>query len=495
MIKVLIVDDEYYSRKGLKCIIPWEEMKCNVLGEASNAYEAIDLAEKINPDIIVTDINMPEIDGIEMAKRIKKFLPDVKFVVITGYDDFQYARGAVKINALDFILKPIQVGEFTEAITNAVKLIEKERLTTTISTEKQILRILRGQTPIEFVHSYFNNEDSVKIVLINNDSYDYFVNNNKSNINTKISYIIKEWIKINLGKVYIVEPHANRIALIITEEYNLNFKELIKKVIEEVEGVLTISITNVESPLKLEELYKRAKNLYSKCFYEGYGKVFNENKEENIKPNYEKLDDLVNEIVNNILNIDIKKSEKNVNKLFEIFSNNEIKKSKIIKLVFELILRVKQGFQELDISVESLEAIELENDYDQMLYLKKDLETFIVVAIENIREYRGELEDSSIKRAIKFINSNFNKNISLKIVASSVYLNESYLSRELKQTLGMGFSEYIRKLRIEKAMDLLKKGYSISNIAKEVGYSDYRQFSSNFKKYTGDVPSNYKGVK
>nr|WP_259678965.1 helix-turn-helix transcriptional regulator [Clostridium chauvoei] len=127
-----------------------------------------------------------------------------------------------------------------------------------------------------------------------------------------------------------------------------------------------------------------------------------------------------------------------------------------------------------------------------MIDLKKDLETFIVVAVENIREYRGTLEDSSIKRAIKFINNNFNKNISLKVVASSVYLNESYLSRELKQTLGMGFSEYIRKLRIEKAMELLKKGFSVSSVAKEVGYSDYRQFSTNFKKYTGDVPSNYK---
>ena len=492
MIKVLIVDDEYYSRKGLKCIIPWEKMKCKVLGEASNAYEAINIAKEIKPDIIITDINMPEINGIDMAKNIKEILPNTKFIVITGYDDFQYARGAVKINALDFILKPIQVSEFTEAINNAVSLIEKERIKNSLSIEKQILRIVRGQSPIEIIDNYFNLLDNIRIVLINNDSYEYFNNNNKDYLNTKISYIVKEWIRSNISSYYIFEPHANRIGIIITTNENVDFKELIKRIIEELDGVITISITQEESPLELRELYKRAKNLYEKCFYEGYGKVLKEQEKKELTIDHLKFDELVNEIVDNILNADIKKAEKSINYLFKIFSYKMIKKSKIIKVVLELVLRVKQGFIELGISSEALEAIELENDYNQMIDLKKDLETFIVVAVENIREYRGTLEDSSIKRAIKFINNNFNKNISLKVVASSVYLNESYLSRELKQTLGMGFSEYIRKLRIEKAMELLKKGFSVSSVAKEVGYSDYRQFSTNFKKYTGDVPSNYK---
>ncbi|MBX7409379.1 response regulator transcription factor [Clostridium chauvoei] len=492
MIKVLIVDDEYYSRKGLKCIIPWEKMKCKVLGEASNAYEAINIAKEIKPDIIITDINMPEINGIEMAKNIKEILPNTKFIVITGYDDFQYARGAVKINALDFILKPIQVSEFTEAINNAVSLIEKERINNSLSIEKQILRIVRGQSPIEIIDNYFNLLDSIRIVLINNDSYEYFNNNNKDYLNTRISYIVKEWIRNNISSYYIFEPHANRIGIIITTSENVDFKELIKRIIEELDGVITISITQEESPLELRELYKRAKNLYEKCFYEGYGKVLKEQEKKELTIDHLKFDELVNEIVDNILNADIKKAEKSINYLFKIFSYKMIKKSKIIKVVLELVLRVKQGFIELGISSQALEAIELENDYNQMIDLKKDLETFIVVAVENIREYRGTLEDSSIKRAIKFINNNFNKNISLKVVASSVYLNESYLSRELKQTLGMGFSEYIRKLRIEKAMELLKKGFSVSSVAKEVGYSDYRQFSTNFKKYTGDVPSNYK---
>ncbi|CDG01137.1 Putative AraC family DNA-binding response regulator [Clostridium chauvoei JF4335] len=462
------------------------------MGEASNAYEAINIAKEIKPDIIITDINMPEINGIEMAKNIKEILPNTKFIVITGYDDFQYARGAVKINALDFILKPIQVSEFTEAINNAVSLIEKERINNSLSIEKQILRIVRGQSPIEIIDNYFNLLDSIRIVLINNDSYEYFNNNNKDYLNTRISYIVKEWIRNNISSYYIFEPHANRIGIIITTSENVDFKELIKRIIEELDGVITISITQEESPLELRELYKRAKNLYEKCFYEGYGKVLKEQEKKELTIDHLKFDELVNEIVDNILNADIKKAEKSINYLFKIFSYKMIKKSKIIKVVLELVLRVKQGFIELGISSEALEAIELENDYNQMIDLKKDLETFIVVAVENIREYRGTLEDSSIKRAIKFINNNFNKNISLKVVASSVYLNESYLSRELKQTLGMGFSEYIRKLRIEKAMELLKKGFSVSSVAKEVGYSDYRQFSTNFKKYTGDVPSNYK---
>ncbi|SFC30935.1 response regulator transcription factor [Clostridium uliginosum] len=492
MIKVVIVDDEYYSRKGLRCIIPWKNMNCSVCGEATNAYEAIELAKEINPDIIVTDINMPEIDGIEMAKRIKQFLPNVKFIVITGHDEFQYARGAVKINALDFILKPIQVPEFTEAIMNAVNIIKKEKESDKSTVEKHLLSIMRGQSPIEEVDNYLDNLKSVKVVLINNDSYEHFIDKNKEFLNIQFISIIKKWVLDNIEKYYVFVPHDNRIGLILYGDMDIDFKVLIKKIKKDIQGVITISITKVGPAIKLKELYRIAKGLYGRCFYEGYGNVLEETKPINVYSNYEKMNSIITAIIDEILNANTKTSDKNIDELFKIFSDYMIKKRVIIKLVFELILKIKERLKALDISINNLENIELENDYRQMIDLKNDLEKFIDLAIENVREYRGELEDSSIKRAIKFINDNYNKNISLTVVANSVYLNESYLSRELKQVLGIGFLEYIRKLRIERSIELLKKRYSLATIAKEVGYSDYRQFTYNFKKYTGDIPSNYK---
>ncbi|AWK51825.1 hypothetical protein DIC82_12715 [Clostridium beijerinckii] len=492
MIKVFIVDDEYYSRKGLKCIIPWEKMNCEVCGEASNAYEAIDLANELKPDIIVTDINMPEVNGIEMAKKIKILLPNVKFIVISGYDDFQYARGAIKINALDFILKPIKVKEFTEAIMNAVNLIKKEKDTNTIYSEKELLRIMRGQSEIENVNKYFYGISKIRVILINNDSYEYFIKENKEKLNIRISSIIKTWISENINDAYIFDAHSNRIGLIMKDDVNGNFSELINKILEEVEGIITIAITNSGEPIKLKCIYRKAKDLFERCFYKGYGKILNEEKEDSFIVSYHILEELANEIVDNVVNCHRKLCEENINKLFDKFSISITKKVTINKIVVELILKIKQKLNELEISTTSLEAIEIKNDYKLMIDLKYDLETVITLAIEKIREYNGILEDSSIKRAIRFINNNYNKNISLGIVASSVYLNESYLCRELKQSLGVGFLEYIRKLRIEKAIELLRRGHSVATVAVEIGYSDYRQFSYNFKKYTGNIPSNYK---
>ena len=492
MIKVIIVDDEYYSRKGLRCIIPWEKMKCNVCAEATNAYECIDICKELKPDIIVTDINMPEVNGIEMAKSIKQFLPNVKFIVITGHDEFQYARGAVKINALDFILKPIEVSEFTEAIMNAVNTIQKEKEYDKSKVEKHLLSIMRGQSSIEEVNNYLDNSKNVKVVLINNDSYQYFVDKNKEYLNIQIISVIRKWVLDSIDKCYVFVPHDNKIGLVLYEDMDIEFKELIKKVKESTEGIITISITKAEPVIKLKELYRIAKGIYERCFYEGYGIILEDREQISLYSDYGKINNIINEMINEILNANTKAFNKSSNQLFKILSDYMIKKSVVIKIVFELILKIKEKLKDLGVTTNNLENIELEDEYNKMSNLKNDLEKFVNLAIENVKEYKGELEDSSIKRAIKFINDNYNNNISLTIVANSVYLNESYLSRELKQVLGMGFLEYIRKLRMERAIELLKRGYPLSVIAKNVGYSDYRKFTYNFKKYTGDIPSNYK---
>ncbi|MNI81940.1 HTH-type transcriptional activator Btr [compost metagenome] len=96
-----------------------------------------------------------------------------------------------------------------------------------------------------------------------------------------------------------------------------------------------------------------------------------------------------------------------------------------------------------------------------------------------------------MEKALIYIQKNYNKNISLGIVAKEVYLNESYLSRSFKKYKGMSFTEYITKLRMKKAIELMKTGKSINEIANEVGYTDYRNFSLNFKKYTGYIPREY----
>jgi len=351
MLKVLIVDDEFYSREGLKNVIAWEDFGCMVCGEAEDAEIAIELARKFKPDLIITDINMPAMNGIDMAKVILRELSNTKFIIITGYDDFQYARGAIKINAVDFILKPIEIDEFLEALKKAVDLIKNEKKSKRLYEERLLAR----------------------------------------------------------------------------------------------DSVLDLSLVNEE----------------------------------------------IREITSSIICNNRKAAEKSLSVLYKYIKDGKFNKNIIIKVSLELILKIKNELSSLFIPITELEKVELKRDCKHIQEIETAMYEFVMVSIDLVREYQGKLEDSSLEKAIKYINENYNKNISLKVVANHVYLNESYLSRSLKYRLGMGFSEYIRGLRMTKAIELLKRGHSISKVAEEVGYSDYRQFSTNFKKHTGYNPSEY----
>ena len=116
IIKVMIIDDEYLIRNLIKKCIDWNEIGIDIIGEASNAVEGLNLIVKEKPNIILTDINMPITDGLDMSKCILEKYPDIKVIVITGYNEFEYAKRSIKIGVSDFILKPIDEEELKHSV-------------------------------------------------------------------------------------------------------------------------------------------------------------------------------------------------------------------------------------------------------------------------------------------------------------------------------------------------------------------------------------------
>jgi two-component system, response regulator YesN len=126
--RVLIVDDEYLIRNFLKLSINWENYEMEIVGEASNSREALDLVDEYIPDIIFTDICIPFIDGIEFSKIVLERFPNIKIVIITGHKKFEYARRSIKVGVYDFILKPIEEEEIEKLLLELKLKIESERL-------------------------------------------------------------------------------------------------------------------------------------------------------------------------------------------------------------------------------------------------------------------------------------------------------------------------------------------------------------------------------
>ena len=126
MYRVIIVDDEPVIRRGLRETIEWDALGLEVAGEAADGKEALKLIREIRPEILITDIRMPEMDGIELIREIKKLDLNIKITILSGYSDYDYLKAAIRLGVDNYLLKPIDNDELIANLTNAVNEIEKE---------------------------------------------------------------------------------------------------------------------------------------------------------------------------------------------------------------------------------------------------------------------------------------------------------------------------------------------------------------------------------
>lgn len=127
MLRVVVVEDEELVRKGIVLAVDWVSVDCAVVGEAANGEEGLELIRRLKPDIIVTDVKMPKLDGIEMIRRLREEENSAYVIILTAYGDFEYAQAAVKLGAVDYLLKPFHDGEL-EQVVERIKTREKENL-------------------------------------------------------------------------------------------------------------------------------------------------------------------------------------------------------------------------------------------------------------------------------------------------------------------------------------------------------------------------------
>ncbi len=509
LLKVMIVDDERLIRESLKITIDWASYGCEITAEASNAFEAISKAQKLKPDIIVTDIRMPGMDGLDMIEEIMAFNP-CNFIVVTGYDDFSYAKRAVKIRAIDFILKPIDTEEFKEAVEKAVlerhKVLEQEIL----KLNKLFLDALRGRKPYNCLLVYKNicqvNLDRFYIALIQNDNLEEFDITVHAPILYKQNQIIADKIFQIFEDIYLIECHEDRLAAIIPKEMVddvdklcLKLKMLQDMVKKCVNTTISIGVSMENSLETISTAYEQAKVALQNRFYSGKGCItlFEEIKDEGNR-DIEFKDSIKNEILFTLEACDKKR-------LVDTLENLYIKEFKLNRSNIYLIKQIS-----LEIIGTSIELLKDYNINKEIVLgsefspyrLMRNLNTIdeiyefvkgtLLKILSAIREFISNTDESDIKKALDYINQNYTENINLCEVAQYVHYSESYLSRKIKETIGMSFVQYLTKLRIEKAIELLQNpNTTVSEVAQRVGYTDYRYFSSVFQKYTGYSPKEF----
>ncbi|WP_028235799.1 response regulator transcription factor [Pseudobutyrivibrio sp. MD2005] len=166
MTKVMIVDDEKYVRTGVKNGTDWSLINCEVVGEASNGVEGLELAKELKPDLVISDIKMPKKTGIEMAEELIEKYPDTKVIFLTAYDDFEYARAAIRIGVSDYLLKPFEDGELEAAVQRLMHLHPNEDAAN-MELENELISLVNKENVenkyvcnvLEYIEKNFSNND------------------------------------------------------------------------------------------------------------------------------------------------------------------------------------------------------------------------------------------------------------------------------------------------------------------------------------------------
>lgn len=127
MYKILLIDDEITIVEGLKKLVPWDEIECKIIGVAEDGEEGLALVNKLRPDIIISDIRMPKLSGLEMIRKIKEKKQDIKYIILTGYREFEYAQEAVNLGVIRFLLKPTSLEDIKNAVLEAINILDDER--------------------------------------------------------------------------------------------------------------------------------------------------------------------------------------------------------------------------------------------------------------------------------------------------------------------------------------------------------------------------------
>lgn len=534
MYKVLIIDDESIIRKGIKNIINWKQLDCEVCADASDGIEGIELIKKYLPEVIITDIRMPGLDGLNMIKQVRGIVPNSKIIILTGYRDFDYVQEAIKCGAFDFLLKPSKIEELTAVLSRAVNEINDQKIRhMEIDRFKllfeQSIPVLREKLLYDIIYGLNTNEaeivDKMKLFNINILNFVLVVMENDYDEKSTSSQYDKHLYQFGIVnsfeeifaeryEVMSIMLNSSRVGFIIQKPdiSALDIVEVSEKCgyLQEVINngfgfTVTVAVSSAgESPMELPEKLKEClgsleyksymgnnsiiqySDLNSFFRYEDYSTLDKYQKQllESIKSGNEGLvrvttQNISRYVTTNKININYMKN-------FYYTTLSSINNIRISVSAIEVDKKHEEG---KDIA-SLLKLIEKSESAEELNSL---LEEVAIKIAEKVNNYNNKSIKLILRKAIDYIQDHYNEQVTLNEVAENIYVSTFYISRMFKKELGKSFVDYLNDVRIEKSKELLKDvRYKTYEVAEIVGISDPHYFSKLFKKYSGMTPSEYR---
>jgi two-component system response regulator YesN len=524
MYRAFIADDEIYVRNGLKKHFPWNKYNIEIVGEAGNGEEALNKILKRDVDIVITDVLMPLLDGIELAKALSEKGNKSKIIFISGYDDIKYLRSALKLDAIDYIMKSIDLNELEETIKKVISLIDKERSEKTFQNlmkvkleqsmpllQEKILRMLIKDT-IEPSHEIEDKISLAGLDLSNNGIYFVCV---ISLQNFYSLYMDKSEMSrqlLSLGMLNILNEIFSRYFTGYMFESGIGEFIAIINYDEKFTADIITPINDFSNDVY--DAFKKYYNLKVLIGYNGpaYGlKHLKESYEGSLRiaavnstaRTFESYTHDISDYEQDLLSSLGGGNEEMVYQIIEsIFKNINPSEtlSNIQNSLFSLLMLPTGIISELDLTKETpyidirrlceqyflCDTLSVTHDYIRNVYGK------ILHAI-NIK--KDDQNDIIVNRIKVILKDRYTSNLSINDIAKEVFLTPEYICLLFKHKTGTTINKYLTALRIDKAKKLLANPQKkIYEVCYALGYKSPCYFTKLFRHYTGLTPNEYRNI-
>lgn len=537
MIKVFLAEDEFTIRDGIKRRIAWEENGFIFSGEADNGESAYEMIRQKQPDILITDIKMPFMDGLEMSRMLRERMPNLKIIILSGYDDFSYARQAIQIGVTEYLLKPVTAGKLLNALLDVKREVMEERqqkqfLQTFLKEREENERILRYQFFNELVSGRYNSLELLKrgqeiglllkaagynLLLFKISAGDYEDSTQYQEKQVKLGSKLEEHFCAKEGVIYferITEGGALLVKGSTPQEVREKASECIRELKEMAKAWDGLHYfvgvgKQIKNLADITECYYQANKAFTFRFLMSGNHVLCSEETKGLPIAKEDKIDLRNinvehfdkRIVMNFLKNGLKTDvEFFVDQYIHNMGKGNMSSLMFRQYVVMDINFVIMQFQE-ELGWNSEDILDKFADFGNVTGYTDSLEAtrkYLIRSIEasmDLRELAAMSKYSAmISKAKKFIQDHYNdEKISLNATAASVNVSPNHFSRIFSQESGATFIEYLTEIRMDKAKELLRNTkIKTSDVGFEVGYKDSHYFYYLFKKMEQCTPKDYR---
>ncbi len=524
MIRIMIVDDMPIFLEYLKGCIDWTAYGFEICCEAHDGKEALEKIDEFYPDVILTDITMPYINGLELAEKVTKDYPDISVILITGNNEFEYARKAVKIGVCDYIVKPFEKEELILSLLklqdNIGKAVENTPESPGQEKREENLRALiyagtsnSREAKKEALSLFYSKDDrdrleldvdtkGLLLALFKFDLSDVSGNGlnaieNLMNWESLIARMLRDKLEIE-GKFRIFHDYENNIVVIMRFDNDkelesfkgYEFSDIIQVVKGQLELDSAIALSRASDISQVKTAYEKALNFLAG---KGYGHFFDiRNSSE--EASYTSLDAIFR-LNKDIESLQAEDAEEVINQLWDRISSEKgsFSEMNLLSSITSILMTniISSGFSVEriygeDFSPESFFAMSdsPEKMKDNVIYLYKK-------RIEFEKGKKDTTKEHDVAQAAKeFIEKNYeNSSLSISDISEKLCVNQTYLRKMFKSQMNMTLTEYITQIRMQEAKRIITStSEKLTTVAEMVGYSDVSYFSNVFKKHYGISP-------